>query len=898
MRSDLLINKKFHHSITENRQYDALLKLAKAGISNEVRFSQAELYFAIGDYETAIFKWSQIEDELVGWSRKNIGDAYVAMEKISEAESVYLSLKTSDVELEMEKLKGLCNVYKQVNDTTKLMIIYRNMMKFDEVEDSIYQEALQFFESKAEYLDAFQAVITKNQFLDKDNIDKVLGYLREDRTGKIHIDDNVNDFLLKVHTYSIELFSTVFEEVASYSTSTLRTERLLQTIVTCIKHKSVIGETIVNQEMKTVLHLLDSLYFQLPSVDGLSKILGEVVPLLIDYSSREEISAVLNTYIGIQPISLIEEFYSIHHINKIASHLRQFMSNQHIEIFGYEHTALDISSDPNPFLIMVGGFNSGKSSFVNSILKEEVLSANILPTTSAVTIIRNGENVSLSEWSDGLLVSNSFEQLQHISTIHHEDSSSLSTSLIDLKVPNEQLKNLCLNFIDTPGFFDDVENTVSNPTFDYIHFADSVMVSFPAERPFSNKDKELTHEILNRSPEINLSFLLTQVDLLEEDELEETLTDVERKISRVLGENFLVKCHSSYEQGYYDEMYRYLKNLPQPKLKKRLSQFIPAFSTLISESKVTLERQVTTQLTILMEVRGLETEGSQYLNSLLLIHNDKKLNVSNSFQKVVLDGVFTEIRAKIMGTIHHIAQNIQYHLYLEEVIEHVNQSINQSIKNYFEAEVTILINNSINQWISKELNELISFWQRTIELTLENIDSKFKEDLLTLELTQNELEVNLLNLRKKNEYITFIPQNFVLYNAFAEKWLSNIGKFVGVQNNKDYLKIDRLKEKLVTDLFDEQIEQLLYPYKQNLEDFHNKFDGWVAKKLLEIEKIVEKNLLERTEIVQSVATELKSLKGQLPSKMAQWQVIEEKVRHLKLIKETNENKKSTEKFKT
>jgi len=47
-------------------------------------------------------------------------------------------------------------------------------------------------------------------------------------------------------------------------------------------------------------------------------------------------------------------------------------------------------SDSNLYLAVIGEFSSGKSTFINALLRDDLLKTSVLPTTDAVTKLRYG----------------------------------------------------------------------------------------------------------------------------------------------------------------------------------------------------------------------------------------------------------------------------------------------------------------------------------------------------------------------------------------------------------------------------------------------------------------------------------------------------------------------------
>lgn len=109
----------------------------------------------------------------------------------------------------------------------------------------------------------------------------------------------------------------------------------------------------------------------------------------------------------------------------------------------------------NKNIIGVGGsFNSGKSSFINAMLEEKILPAQLIPTTYVPTYIFNGEEKNINSINSFNSISSlTIEEMQNISYRFSEEykvplDKILRTLLIQL--PDVKYSNLA--FLDTPGY--------------------------------------------------------------------------------------------------------------------------------------------------------------------------------------------------------------------------------------------------------------------------------------------------------------------------------------------------------------------------------------------------------------------------------------------------------------
>ena len=141
-------------------------------------------------------------------------------------------------------------------------------------------------------------------------------------------------------------------------------------------------------------------------------------------------------------------------------------------------------------LVVVGEFNSGKSTFLNALLGNPVLAEGVTPTTAKIHRIVYGESPSRSVGADG--VETVAEPLPFLRQVH---------------------------FVDTPGT-NALDREHEALTQDFIPRADLVLFVTSADRPFSESERAFLAEIREWGKKIvlvvnKLDFLASDRDRLE-----------------------------------------------------------------------------------------------------------------------------------------------------------------------------------------------------------------------------------------------------------------------------------------------------------------------------------------------------------------------------------------------
>ncbi len=156
------------------------------------------------------------------------------------------------------------------------------------------------------------------------------------------------------------------------------------------------------------------------------------------------------------------------------------------------------------FLIVVAGeFNSGKSSFLNALLGEQVLPEGVTPTTDAITLLQHGDEVSSELRSSGLRVT---------------------------RFPAEVLRQLTI--VDTPGT-NAVIRHHEQLTHEFIPRADLVLFATSADRPFTESERGFLALIKEWGKKIII--VLNKIDILSEPEREQVLGFVSENARTLLG---------------------------------------------------------------------------------------------------------------------------------------------------------------------------------------------------------------------------------------------------------------------------------------------------------------------------------------------------------------------------
>ncbi|MEM1247232.1 MAG: dynamin family protein [Acidobacteriota bacterium] len=170
-----------------------------------------------------------------------------------------------------------------------------------------------------------------------------------------------------------------------------------------------------------------------------------------------------------------------------------------------DRDALETSAErlEMPFLlVVVGEFNSGKSSFLNALLGAEVLQQGVTPTTSRIHVLRWGPEIERTTESGGV---------------------------VRCQAPVELLREMEL--VDTPGT-NAIEREHEALTRDYVPRSDLVLFVTSADRPFTQSERDFLESIREWGKKTVL--IVNKVDILQNDQERTEVVDFVRQHGREL----------------------------------------------------------------------------------------------------------------------------------------------------------------------------------------------------------------------------------------------------------------------------------------------------------------------------------------------------------------------------
>jgi len=182
-------------------------------------------------------------------------------------------------------------------------------------------------------------------------------------------------------------------------------------------------------------------------------------------------------------------------------------------------------------IAVVGQFNRGKSTFINKLVKRDLLPTSVLPLTAIPTEIRYGEETkAVISFSDGsqeeACEKDVKESLDSFVTENRNPENKLSVAKAVVFCKSEFLAGSTV-IIDTPGFGSThIHNTKA--TLDILPQCDAVFFMLSADLPITQMELNFIKQIIPQSSRI--FFVYNKIDLLNENEFKETTDFIKKTI--------------------------------------------------------------------------------------------------------------------------------------------------------------------------------------------------------------------------------------------------------------------------------------------------------------------------------------------------------------------------------
>lgn len=193
------------------------------------------------------------------------------------------------------------------------------------------------------------------------------------------------------------------------------------------------------------------------------------------------------------------------------------------------------------YLVVLGLFKRGKSSFINSILESNVVPTGVIPLTAIITFIEYAENPSAKIYfEDNETKEVSVEEVADYVAEEKNPNNEKGVLKVVIYTPNPLLKKIVL--IDTPGVGSSLEHN-TEATLRFVDKIDAALFILSTDIPVTKLEVEFLRELKTKVPRI--IFILNKSDLLQNEKLKELISYNEKVLNEVCDREIIIDSVSS-----------------------------------------------------------------------------------------------------------------------------------------------------------------------------------------------------------------------------------------------------------------------------------------------------------------------------------------------------------------
>jgi len=201
-----------------------------------------------------------------------------------------------------------------------------------------------------------------------------------------------------------------------------------------------------------------------------------------------------------------------------------------------------LSENPPIDVAVLGQFKAGKSSFLNSIVGEDVLPVGAIPVTTAITRLQYGEKrQAVVRHFDGRITEAPLSDIRQYSSEAGNPGNEKNVAIVDIELPSLQ-EYAGIRLVDTPGLGSIFQYHAATSE-SWLPSVGTALLAVSADRPLSQHDLELIRELTTHTP--NIILLLTKTDLLTAVQQEEVISFLKETLQRELHRNLPVFLYSA-----------------------------------------------------------------------------------------------------------------------------------------------------------------------------------------------------------------------------------------------------------------------------------------------------------------------------------------------------------------
>lgn len=804
---------------------------------SHIRFAQGEVYFHHKDFETAIFKWENIVNELDQWAKKNTADAYYELGMLSTAEDIYSAIETDDLTLTTEVALQLFSLYIERGKREAAVAIIKKTINSNPDYPNVTEIARAFFEEQHDWDNAIELAVNESKRTETLEWFEILhNYVEKGVTKNF-----APSYFSKALIVLFNLDKKGFEQLVASLWNSYQSEESYFTWLREINHllfnldlnRDGHYDELSKHHKETYYSFIDGRYF--------IKTLQELIPDLLTNWLR--LADKANTVLAAASVLSWNELFPASISQSIVSEAENLISKTEADMDELEEcltlfdSILEWASkhdmgannrvkwiagqlvDFQTQHILVAGFKgSGKSSFINTVLGDELQ----VGPTSSVVMFKDAEELTISEITDWEI--SNLTGLEEFQEKMDRKRNALE-SIIELKRPMPFLKENKVEFLDTPG----LTGSLHYDRYDVLknlQLADTILFVVDANASFADKEWTALGQIQEIAPDIPIHFLVSKMETIEnEQEALKIYDDIKAIVNSYLPDAKVFAFSTQYERNQQlTELKGFIQSIKNNRnlADKRLAKLLYFIRTTISSL---LQKRIDVENQLIEAVRWNEDMLIK-LNGAVNQLNDTEIQSAKAVLKsyrAIKESIETEISVGVPKMLQECSSLIKEDSDLSKIHFELNDEMNRRLQDYLEQKVMPKYYRSLQDWIERSHEEFNESQAFLVEMK-EGFNQMYGEDRMELECDFRVLDDWRRDTDRMTTRFKLETVNILLRRTPSQFLLKSAGKLFGALSQNKTMLFNKYKSFIENEDYSEAISAVNKEFFQPFELFEKSLE--------------------------------------------------------------------------
>lgn len=367
-------------------------------------------------------------------------------------------------------------------------------------------------------------------------------------------------------------------------------------------------------------------------------------------------------------------------------------------------------------LVVVGEFNHGKTTFVNSLLGAGILPVGVTPTTAVIHHLEHAETPRAEVvFESGKRHDVPFERIKQFAVggdrasllggDHAQDGAGDDVKYLEVGYPAELLRERIV-LVDTPGV-NDLSLQRADITYSYIPRSDAVLFLLDAGQPLKESERVfLTEKLLGQSRD-KIIFVVTKCDIWSDDERTEALAYIRNELGKLVREPVIFPVSSERALDGQRE------SSGMPELLEHLTRFLAEERGRILLDNALGEGVDAAQLLR----RGIDARRRTYaMSSEELTRRIDALEKDLAGQHRTIEERRGAIREEIAGIKAWVKRDLDH--FVDDVTGKLPKVIEETSSRDLKLHLGAFLQKTFTEWAQEETREIASALEKLAEKTI------------------------------------------------------------------------------------------------------------------------------------------------------------------------------------